>query len=187
MTTPSGTISVSDVNTELSYSSTRNSSLGETVFRQLAGVPSGAVSMSNLQNKINLRWGDTGSTYHPDIAVYGGTYGGGYANWDIYSYGLCQLNVPTDAGGDSFSDGFLAAPASSGNYRVRLYNSSPYAISDPNNNPVYPGNWSGYFSTSSNLTFGLYYASYSGTLEFTNTSNSQGMSINFTGYVSVYS
>jgi hypothetical protein len=51
MPTPTGTISMSDVNTELGRSSTATISLGETAVRTLAGVASGAISMDNLRGK----------------------------------------------------------------------------------------------------------------------------------------
>jgi len=51
MTLPTGTISMSQVNTELGYSSTATISLNDTAVRSLAGVPSGTISMSNLQGK----------------------------------------------------------------------------------------------------------------------------------------
>ena len=51
MTLPVGTISLSDVNTELGYSSTALVSLNDTAVRSLANVPSGAISMSDLQGK----------------------------------------------------------------------------------------------------------------------------------------
>lgn len=51
MTLPTGTISMSQVNTELGRSSTAQISLGETAVRNLAGVASGAISMDNLRGK----------------------------------------------------------------------------------------------------------------------------------------
>jgi hypothetical protein len=49
----SGTISLSQVNTELGRSSTANISLGETAVRNLFGVASGAISMSQGYGKAN--------------------------------------------------------------------------------------------------------------------------------------
>jgi hypothetical protein len=51
MTLPVGTISLSQVNTELQLASTTTISLNQASVRDLAGVPSGAISMSNLQGK----------------------------------------------------------------------------------------------------------------------------------------
>lgn len=51
MTLPTGTISMSQVNTELGRSSTAQISLGESAVRSLAGVASGAISMNNLRGK----------------------------------------------------------------------------------------------------------------------------------------
>ena len=60
MALPTGTISMSQVNTELGRSSTATISLGETAVRTLAGVASGAISMDNLRGKSN------GATWTPD-------------------------------------------------------------------------------------------------------------------------
>lgn len=51
MTLPVGTISLSQVNTELQLASTTTISLNQASVRSLAGVSSGAISMSNLQGK----------------------------------------------------------------------------------------------------------------------------------------
>ena len=53
MTTPSGQISLGNVNTELGYSATAQISMNDAAVRTLAGVPSGAISMQNLQGKSN--------------------------------------------------------------------------------------------------------------------------------------
>lgn len=53
MTTPSGTISLNDVNVELGLAGTTNINMNQTNVRTLAGVPSGTISMQNLQNKSN--------------------------------------------------------------------------------------------------------------------------------------
>lgn len=49
----SGAISLANVNTELGRSSTASISLGETAVRNLAGVASGAIALSNLYGKSN--------------------------------------------------------------------------------------------------------------------------------------
>jgi hypothetical protein len=53
MTLPAGQISLSEVNVELNLSSTATISLNDAAVRSLAGVPSGAIAMSNLQGKSN--------------------------------------------------------------------------------------------------------------------------------------
>ena len=47
----SGAISMSQVNTELKRGATTGISLGESAVRNLAGKPSGAISMSDLRGK----------------------------------------------------------------------------------------------------------------------------------------
>lgn len=53
MTTPTGQISLNNVNVELGLSGTTLISMNQTNVRTLAGVPSGAISMQNLQGKSN--------------------------------------------------------------------------------------------------------------------------------------
>lgn len=57
MTTPTGTISMSDVNIELSNASTALVTLNDTNVRTLAGVPSGLISMNNLRGKSSINYG----------------------------------------------------------------------------------------------------------------------------------
>lgn len=54
MTTPTGTIGMSDVNVELGKSSTALISLNDADVRSLAGIPSGTISMNDLRGKSNL-------------------------------------------------------------------------------------------------------------------------------------
>ncbi len=97
MTLPTGTISMSQVNTELGLAATTAISLNQANVRTLAGVPSGTISMSNLQGKTNITpqfnngntW-DYGTTYTsgdfsklPSITFQSGgtiTYSGGQGN-----------------------------------------------------------------------------------------------------------
>ena len=51
MTLPVGTISMSQVNTELAIPATTTISLNQTNVRSLAGVPTGTISMNNLRGK----------------------------------------------------------------------------------------------------------------------------------------
>lgn len=54
MTLPAGTISLSQVNVELTKSATATISMNDADVRALAGVASGAIGMSNLQGKTNV-------------------------------------------------------------------------------------------------------------------------------------
>ncbi len=83
MTLPTGTISMSQVNTELGRSATATISLGESAVRTLAGVPSGAISMQNLQGKSNA------PTFEPD----GGTSSGDPVYLEDYTSGGLAATV----------------------------------------------------------------------------------------------
>jgi len=56
MTTPSGQISLDDVNVELDISPGTQINMNAAPVRALAEVPSGAIAMSNLQNKSNAQF-----------------------------------------------------------------------------------------------------------------------------------
>lgn len=63
MTLPaSGTIQISQISTELSRSSTANTSLGESAARSLAGVASGIISLSSFYGKSAGGGGGGGSS-----------------------------------------------------------------------------------------------------------------------------
>jgi hypothetical protein len=84
MPTPTGTISMSDVNTELGRSSTANISLNETAVRTLAGVASGTISMDNLRGKSNVSFSpDGGTSAGAPVALYDYASGGGVASVTI--------------------------------------------------------------------------------------------------------
>lgn len=83
----SGAISLANVNTELGRSSTANISLGETAVRTLAGVASGAISLSNLYGKSNAPAvsfsPDGGTSAGAAVALYDYASGGGVASVTI--------------------------------------------------------------------------------------------------------
>jgi hypothetical protein len=72
MTLPVGTISLSQVNTELNLPSTQTISLNQAAVRTLAGVPSGIISMDNLRGKSNR-------------VAYTITISGNTTNYDTYA------------------------------------------------------------------------------------------------------
>lgn len=74
---PTGTISMSQVNTELGYGSTRTISLGDSAVRKLAQDTSGDISMSSLRGKSN--WSAT-HTIKPMSTSYYGEFVYGYAS-----------------------------------------------------------------------------------------------------------
>lgn len=89
MTTPTGTISLSDVNVELGRSSTANISMNESAVRTLAGVGGSgtAISMNDLRGKSSLS------------VSYPSNVSSSFSGWDYCGYVDGQVGVPTISGG----------------------------------------------------------------------------------------
>ena len=89
MTTPTGTISLSDVNVELGRSSTANISMNEAAVRTLAGVGGSGttISMDNLRGKSSLS------------VSYPGNVSSSFSGWDYCGYVDGQVGAPTISGG----------------------------------------------------------------------------------------
>jgi hypothetical protein len=81
---PTGTISMSQVNTELGRSSTATISLNESAVRTLAGVASGAISMNNLRGK---------SAMSVTASNVSGSAGGFAASGYVYTSGSPNTTV----------------------------------------------------------------------------------------------
>ena len=100
MTLPSGTILLSQVNTELGISpSTTTINMGATAVRTLAGEPSGAIAMSDLQGKSNASY----------VAATGGT---------VTTSGNFKIHVFTSGGTFAVSDAGNAAGSNSVDYNI---------------------------------------------------------------------
>lgn len=103
MALPNGTtISLSQVNVELSRSATATISLGETAVRNLAGVPSGAISMSDLWGKsavppMTLSYtGGVGEVFStPCVTVYASATVSVSGGTPPYSYSWSRVSGTT--------------------------------------------------------------------------------------------
>lgn len=72
----SGAISLANVNVELGRSSTTTITMNETVVRNLAGIASGAISMSDFYGKSAVSFDPAGTTSAPGEAI-SDMFGGG--------------------------------------------------------------------------------------------------------------
>jgi hypothetical protein len=85
----SGQISISQVSVELGRASTATTSLGETAVRTLAGVPSGAISMSNLWGK-GSEWSATITSNQENLNLRTWAIANG---WDQSSKAVITVNT----------------------------------------------------------------------------------------------
>lgn len=112
----SGTISIGgstanrSINLELGRSATATSSLGESALRDLAGVPSGAISMSNFYGK-SAAWSATLTVgyWQEEFCIKSCTYYDvyGYGSYGTYTYGGTTYTRAIPAIGMTSTEGSL--------------------------------------------------------------------------------
>lgn len=153
MPTPSGTIGLSDVNAELGFSPTALISMNDAAVRTLAGVPTGTISMQNLQNKSNrvsIPLTISGNTYNYNVYnSRGPTYNPGKSDITV-TINPGVLVGSTSTGTDAFSIPAQFSPAdtitvvNNGVIQGRGGNGGAGANAAPGgSNPGSPGNSGG--------------------------------------------
>jgi len=116
MSTPTGTIGMSDVNVELGYAYNTTRSLNDSIVRTLAGVASGAISMDNLRGKSNR-------APYSDVSTY--SYTGADQYFTVPS-GITTIKVRAwGAGGGS---GFVGPVGGEGGYSEAIFATSPGTV-----------------------------------------------------------
>ena len=116
MTTPSGQISLDDVNTELDISPGTQINMNAAPVRALAEVPSGAIAMSNLQGKSNAQF----------IVATGGTIttSGDFKIHTFNSSGTFEVTQGGNAAGSNTVDYLVIAGGASGGQGAALFRGS---------------------------------------------------------------
>lgn len=134
MTLPvSGAISFNNINVELGVAGTTQASLGQSSYRTLAGVASGAISMSNFygkSNRVAISYTFSGNTANASLNL---SSLGGYAagttdftvtiNSNVYLYatstGNYGLNITGGTTGDTLTivnNGYIMGQGGDGGY-----------------------------------------------------------------------
>lgn len=104
---------MSQVNTELGYSSTATISLNDAAVRSLAGVPSGAISMQNLQGKSS---------------TFSFTIGSNQTNADLRSLAVSAGWNQSSAVIATISSGVYISSNSTGTYALTVSGSFPGGV-----------------------------------------------------------
>ena len=106
MTTPSGQISLDDVNIELDIAPGTQINMNAAPVRALAEVPTGAIAMSNLQNKSNAQF----------VAATGGTIttSGDFKIHTFNSSGTFTVTQAGNAAGSNTVDYLVVAGGAGG-------------------------------------------------------------------------
>jgi hypothetical protein len=142
MALPTGTISISQVNTELGRGATVSISLNETAVRSLAGVASGTISMNNLRGKtfaptisispdpLQTTIGGGGSvTSGAATATASGGAGGYTYAWAYVSGDSFTINSSTSAS-TTFTTTLVSGGYKLGNYRCTVTSGGATAFAD---------------------------------------------------------
>ena len=123
MTTPAGTIGMSDVNIELSKTSTALVTLNDGDVRTLAAVPSGIISMDDLRNKSAINYGTLTSNFsvRSEGEVFTFTLNGIGVPDGTYYWRIDYLSNLT-AADFSASSGAFTVTSNVGNFTVTTVN-----------------------------------------------------------------
>ena len=158
MTTPTGTIAMTNINLELGNSSTAQISLNDTNVRLLAGIPSGTISMNNLRGKTwKAKYVTTGSDAVNRITAWpwtGSGFGTKYSDPATLPTSITMQPAanPTStviayANTTSALNRIAAYPWSSSGFGTKYANPSPapaggaYGLSfNPDNSAIIAGN-----------------------------------------------
>jgi len=192
MTLPAGQISLNDVNVELGYSGTTQISLNQSDVRTLAGVASGQISMSDLQNKSNasnfiaLIAGSNGNLRSGRTSVASDSSGNIYVSYNNTDTSVPCLIKYTSTGSLVFQKSFnISGVTLDSTTSVAIDSSNNVFFVCGNSSDVYIGvlNTSGTVSTTYKLAGAgsVQVAKVSGTLLVIGTKNN-GYGANFIGF-----
>jgi hypothetical protein len=109
----SGSISLSQVNTELGRGATASINMNNSSLRSLFGVPSGQISMSQGRGKSNV------TVNLPAMGAYGYAYPGGYAYAELLINNDGRVYYSTSQGFGLIGT-WVNSTSVSGNYWVRF-------------------------------------------------------------------